>query len=141
MFYLPDPVEMPPQGGSMGPLKTPQQRLGWFEKEWDVGLPDNLHDDLNLQPDGVLAYKESVDFNYGRVPEGRDDLWIKRRNYLVNCMRLVDFEFNKILEAMDRQNLWENTVVIFTGDHGEMNGAHQMQQKGQSPMTKLLSST
>lgn len=130
MFYLSDPVEMPPEGGSMGPLKTPQQRLGWFNKEWDVGLPANLKDELHLQPDGVRAYKESVDFNYGRVPEDRPDLWIRRRNYLVNCMRLVDMEFSKILEAMDRRNLWENTIVIFTGDHGEMNGAHQMHQKG-----------
>jgi arylsulfatase len=130
MFYLSDPVEMPPPGGSMGPLKTPQQRLGWFEKKWDIGLPDNLFDDFKLQPYGVRAYKESTDFNYGRVPEDRSDLWIRRRNYLVNCMRLVDAQFNKILEAMDRQNLWEDTVVIFTSDHGEMNGAHQMHQKG-----------
>jgi arylsulfatase A-like enzyme len=128
MFYLPDPVEMPP--GGMAPLKMPQQRLGWFDKEWDVGLPDNLRDDFHLQPPGVLAYKESVDFNYGHIPEDRPDLWICRRNYLVNCMRLVDMQFYKILEALDRGNLWENTIVIFTGDHGEMNGAHQLQQKG-----------
>ncbi len=130
MFYLSDPVEMPPEGGAMGPLKTPQQRLGWFDKEWDVGLPDNLDDDLAHQPYGVYVYKESTDFNYGRVPEDRDDLWVRRRNYLVNCMRLVDAQFEKILEALDRQDLWENTIVIFTGDHGEMNGAHRMQQKG-----------
>lgn len=130
MFYLSDPVEMPPPGGAMGPLKTPQQRLGWFDQQWDIGLPDNLDDDLNMQPYGVRAYKESTDFNYGKVPDDRPDLWIRRRNYLINCMRLVDAQFLKILEAMDRQNLWENTVVIFTSDHGEMNGAHRMHQKG-----------
>jgi arylsulfatase len=130
MFYLSDPVEMPPPGGAMGPLKTPQQRLGWFDKEWDIRLPDNFEDDLALQPYGVHVYKESTDFNYGRVPDDRPDLWIRRRNYLVNCMRLVDAQFEKILEALDRQNLWQNTVVLFTGDHGEMNGAHRMQQKG-----------
>jgi arylsulfatase len=130
MFYLADPVEMPPPGGAMGPLKTPQQRLGWFDKEWDITLPDNLVDDLRLQPYGVRMYKESTEFNYGRVPDDRPDLWIKRRNYLVNCMRLVDAQFNKILGALDRRNLWENTVVLFTSDHGEMNGAHHMQQKG-----------
>jgi 6-phosphogluconolactonase len=85
-------------------------------------LPENFADDLALQPFGVHAYKESTDFNYGKVPEDREDLWIKRRNYLVNCMRLVD--------ALDRQNLWEKTVVILTADHGEMNCAHLMQQKG-----------
>ena len=45
-------------------------------------------------------------------------------------MRLVDAEFTRVLDALDRLNLWDNTVVIFTGDHGEMNGAHRMQQKG-----------
>lgn len=130
MFYLSDPVEMPPPGGAMGPLKTPQQRLGWFDRQWNIGLPDNLHDDFKLQPYGVRAYKESTDFNYGKVPEDRADLWIRRRNYLVNCMRLVDAQFLKVLEAMDRQNLWENTIVLFTSDHGEMNGGHQMHQKG-----------
>ena len=25
---------------------------------------------------------------------------------------------------------WKNTIVIFTGDHGEMNAAHRMTQKG-----------
>ncbi len=129
MFYLPDPIEMPPPGG-MGPLKTPQQRLGWFDKEWDVGLPENFEDDFTLQPPGVVAYSKAVDATYGHVPEDRPDLWTKRRNYLVNCMRLVDAQFNKILEALDRQGLWENTVVLFTGDHGEMNGAHRLQQKG-----------
>lgn len=130
MFYLSDPVEMPPSGGAMRGLKTPQQRLGWFDKEWDIRLPKNFADDLALQPYGVHVYKQSVDFNYGRIPEGREDLWLKRRNYLVNAMRLVDFQFYKILEAMDRQNLWHNTVVLFTSDHGEMNGAHKMTQKG-----------
>lgn len=129
MFYLPDPIEMPPPGG-MGALKTPQQRLGWFDREWDVGLPDNFEDDFHLQPFGVLSYRDSIDATYGHVPEDRPDLWIKRRNYLVNCMRLVDLQFNKVLDALDRQNLWENTIVIFTCDHGEMNGAHRLQQKG-----------
>lgn len=128
MFYLSDPVEMPP--GGMRPLKTPQQRLGWFDREWNIGLPFNLEDDSRLHPFGVQAYRESIDFTYGHVPEERDDLWIKRRNYLVNCMRLVDAQFNKVLDALDRQHLWDNTVVLFTSDHGEMNGAHRLQQKG-----------
>lgn len=128
MFYLPDPIEMPP--GGMRPLKTPQQRLGWFDKEWDVGLPDNFHDNLTQHPYGVVAYSKAIDATYGHVPEDRPDLWIKRRNYLVNCMRLVDAQFNKVLEALDRQRLWENTIILFMSDHGEMNGAHRLQQKG-----------
>ncbi len=130
MFLQTDPVEAPHPNGAMKGLQTTVQRLGWFEKEWDVKMPENFADDYKLQPPGVQSYKDVIDFNYGNVPDDREDLWLIRRNYLINCMRLVDAEFNKVLHALDRLGLWENTIVIFTSDHGEMNGAHRLAQKG-----------
>lgn len=130
MFLQADPVETPHPNGAMSGLQTTVQRLGWFEKQWDVKLPENFADDYRLQPPGVQSYKDILDFNYGNVPDDREDLWLIRRNYLINCMRLVDAEFNKILQALDHLGLWENTIVIFTSDHGEMNGAHRLTQKG-----------
>nr|WP_229583213.1 sulfatase-like hydrolase/transferase [Paracoccus sp. S-4012] len=81
------------------------------------------------QRPGVRAYKDYVDLHFGRIPDDRPDLWLRHRNYLVNCMRLADREFGRIVEAVDRLDLWPDTVVILTGDHGEMNGAHRMTQK------------
>lgn len=130
MFLQSDRVEKPHPNGMMTGLQTTVQRLGWFEKQWDVKMPENFADDYSLQPPGVQSYKDIIDLNYGNVPDDREDLWLIRRNYLINCMRLVDAEFNKVLNALDRLGLWENTVVIFTGDHGEMNGAHRLTQKG-----------
>ena len=130
MFYQSDPIEEPHPNGSMARLQSTAQRLSWFEPEWDLEMPENFADDYRLQPMGVRHYKEMFDLNYGRVPDDREDLWLKRRNYLVNCMRLVDHEFGRILDALDRLDLWKDTVVIFTSDHGEMNGAHRMTQKG-----------
>ncbi|HVH11413.1 MAG TPA: sulfatase-like hydrolase/transferase, partial [Longimicrobium sp.] len=130
MFLQTDPVEEPHPNGAMASLLTTVQRLGFFQRDWDVDLPPNHHDDLSQQPYGVRAYRETIEAHYGRIPEGRGDLWKVRRNYLINCMRLVDAEFQKVLDAMDRAGLWESTVVLFTGDHGEMNGAHRMAQKG-----------
>jgi arylsulfatase A-like enzyme len=46
---------------------------------------------------------------------------------------MVDAEFQKILTELDAQDLWRNTVVVLTSDHGEMNGAHAMAQKGAIP--------
>ena len=85
---------------------------------------------LRLQPFGVRSYRETIELNYGRIPLGREDLWRVRRNYLINAMRLVDMEFAKVLDAMDRQGHWDDTIVLFMSDHGEMNGAHRMAQKG-----------
>lgn len=130
MFLQTDPVEEPHPNGAMKGLQTTAQTLGWFEQDWDVDLPENHEDDLELQPFGVRSYKETIEANYGGVPEGRDDLWKVRRNYLINCMRMVDAQFQRILDALDEQGLRENTVIIFLSDHGEMNGAHRMAQKG-----------
>jgi len=130
MFLQTDPVETPHPNGAIAGLQTTVQKLGWFQQKWDVQLPDNFEDDYRLQPFGVRHYKETIDLNYGRLPDERTDLWLERRNYLINCMRLVDAEFNRVLAALDRLDLWKNTVVIFTSDHGEMNGAHRMTQKG-----------
>lgn len=130
MFLQTDPIEEPHGNGMTKGLQSAVQRLGWFEKQWPVEMPKNFDDDYRLQPFGVHHYKEANDQNYGRVPDDRTDLWLKRRNYLINCMRLVDAEFNKVLEAMDRLDLWKNTIVVFLSDHGEMNGAHRMTQKG-----------
>lgn len=130
MFYASDPeAEFQGDGPSMRGLLHPAQKLGFF-KDWDPELPANLHDDLSQQPLGVRSYRENIRLTYGMPPEGREDLWKSRRNYLINCMRRVDLEFQRILEVMDRRNLWDNTIVIYTSDHGEMNGAHGMHQKG-----------
>ena len=130
MFLKTDEVEAPDPNGAVNGLQTTVQQLDWFEKQWDVKMPENFADYYEQQPPAVQHYKDNLDLNYGRVPDERTDLWLKRRNYLINCMRLVDHEFNRVVEALDRLKLWENTVVVFTGDHGEMNAAHRMAQKG-----------
>lgn len=130
MFYQSDPIEKPHDNGSIAGIQTTAQKLDFFEKQWDVTLPDNFADDYELQPPAVHHFKEFIDLNYGNVPDHRTDLWLQRRNYLINCMRRVDGEFLRILETLDRLDLWENTVVLFVSDHGEMNGAHRLAQKG-----------
>ncbi len=43
---------------------------------------------------------------------------------------LVDDEVGRILATLDAEGLSDNTVVIFTSDHGEMLGDHQLMLKG-----------
>ncbi len=130
MFLQSDPLETPHPNGMIHGMQSRVQQLGWFQKDWEVDLPENFDDDLSRQPYGVRHFKEFVDLNYGRIPDERPDLWRVRRNYLLNSMRLVDREFQRILETLDRLDMWKDTIVILTGDHGEMNGAHRMAQKG-----------
>jgi len=43
---------------------------------------------------------------------------------------LMDREIGRILEALDRLNLAENTLVVFTTDHGHFLGQHGLVAKG-----------
>ncbi len=43
---------------------------------------------------------------------------------------LVDDEVARILRALEEQGLAEDTLVVFTSDHGEMLGDHQLMLKG-----------
>jgi arylsulfatase A-like enzyme len=42
----------------------------------------------------------------------------------------IDEQFGRILDALDEQGLTDDTVVVFTADHGEMMGSHGLMHKG-----------
>lgn len=42
----------------------------------------------------------------------------------------VDEQFGRILDALNREGLTENTIVLFTSDHGNCLGIHQVESKG-----------
>lgn len=54
------------------------------------------------------------------------------RQYLYAYYRLVeavDGEIAKIVDELDRQDYWDNSVIIFTSDHGDGMAAHHWNQK------------
>ena len=42
----------------------------------------------------------------------------------------VDKLFGEIRQALESCGMWEDTLVIFTSDHGDMMGAHRILLKG-----------
>ena len=64
-----------------------------------------------------------------RTPMTSPDQWRRYRNAYYRLTEAVDAEIGKILDEVTRQGLWKNTVIIFTSDHGDGNGAHHWNQK------------
>lgn len=52
------------------------------------------------------------------------------RAYYYSMIQLIDEQLGEILEALDKLGLAEDTLLIFTTDHGEMLGDHGIGQKG-----------
>ena len=60
--------------------------------------------------------------------EQQPDLGYRRLYYYLQ--KLVDQAIGRILEALDASGMADDTIVVFTSDHGDMLGAHGgMQQK------------
>ncbi len=58
------------------------------------------------------------------------------------CITFVDAQVGVLLEAMDKQGLWEDTVVIFISDHGYHTGHNGLWHKGwlfeQTTLTPMI---
>ncbi|MHC4594212.1 MAG: sulfatase-like hydrolase/transferase [Planctomycetota bacterium] len=66
---------------------------------------------------------------WGRLsPQQREELEHWRRNYYAMTSNL-DWNIGRLLDAVDRAGISDNTIIVFTSDHGEMFGAHGRRAK------------
>ncbi|MEM7031935.1 MAG: sulfatase-like hydrolase/transferase [Chloroflexota bacterium] len=109
-----------------------------YQKQWDVPLPGNFFDDATQHPPALASHRAVTDINYGRIPTDRPDLWKRHINYYLNCLQDVDQQMGKVLDTLEETGLAENTIIIYTSDHGELAGAHQLVQKGQVVFREIV---
>jgi arylsulfatase A-like enzyme len=97
-----------------------------YEDEWTFALPESLGESLDARgmPSALAEYKKGWDAWSGAIPTDRADMWTIYYTYYLNAIRDVDRSLQQIVDVMDDMDLWRDTVVVFTADHGEMGGAH-----------------
>lgn len=59
-----------------------------------------------------------------------DETWARLRAAFYGSCRFVDDQIQRILTHLDRTGLGDNTVVLFTSDHGDVIGDHGLGMKG-----------
>ncbi len=83
------------------------------------------HTPYNPPPKWKVYDAEKIEWR-DNVPQAvRDDPWTKNAiaGYYGLCSSL-DFELSRILKFLDDEGLAQNTLVVFTADHGDMLGSH-----------------
>jgi iduronate 2-sulfatase len=94
---------------------APQKYFDMYD--WrNIELPHQHPDDLADIPAAALTR---------RAPNMSDEQRKKAIASYYACVSMVDANLGKLMEAMDRNKLWHNTIVIFTADHGWHLGEHE----------------
>jgi choline-sulfatase len=92
-------------------------------------VPANLAPPQN-EPDSMTRIREGYHAN-PQFPVGNfsPEMWQALRWGYYRLIEKVDAEIGKVLAAVKAAGLEDNTLIIFTADHGECAGAHGLNQK------------
>jgi arylsulfatase A-like enzyme len=114
----------------LGPLRRePGDPL--YAEDNGFELPESYYrDDLTTKPEAHRAIVASNERTYGELQRTDEASWRRFRNYYYNCIRDVDRRIEQLLWALETSGQIDNTVIVYTSDHGERAGAHGMRQKG-----------
>ncbi|MEM7019689.1 MAG: sulfatase-like hydrolase/transferase [Pseudomonadota bacterium] len=115
----------------VAPMK-PEPYSAIYAEKLELELPTNFEDDLSTKPSAHRDDQRFADIMFGALPQENQDAWLNHRNYYYNCIRDVDRHIGCVLDALEKSGQADNTIVLFTSDHGEMAGSHGMRQKGPS---------
>lgn len=102
-----------------------------YRQQWDPLLPTSWTQPIDApgRPAAHRNFRDSNAVMLGVIPSEKDR-WRRLNNYYLNCIQDVDHHINDILLELERLGIENNTIVIFTSDHGELAGAHGLVGKG-----------
>ena len=99
-------------------------------EEWFTELPMNFHDDLHTKPDVHRRFMNEMSRSNGYLDPKDHGKWIRLLDYYLKLHQMSDQSLSLILNALDDTKSWDNTIVIFTADHGDQCGSHGLRSKG-----------
>lgn len=114
----------------MAPLR-PAPHDPVYARDWShIPLPNSFHASLDDKPWCQQAYAKLIDSVYGHIDKNNEQAWLANQGYYFNCLRDVSRQVEQVLLALEESGLADNTIIVYTADHGEMAGAHGLRQKG-----------
>jgi len=90
---------------------------------------ESAADEQKLHPFLVEAFRRSTKNYFVHGAHGRIDDWSQAdlrqiRATYYGMVSEVDAQLGRLFDHLRRQDNWDNTLIIVTGDHGEMLGDH-----------------
>ncbi|WP_029005039.1 sulfatase-like hydrolase/transferase [Azorhizobium doebereinerae] len=120
------------KSSAMGIARPPDDVI--YKATWDdAPLPATRSQPFDApgRPAAQRIYQSVQDTLVGQWPD-EDRRWRVLRDYYFNCIRDCDRQVVALLDALRQTGMDRDTIIVFTADHGELGGAHQMRGKGNS---------
>jgi arylsulfatase A-like enzyme len=94
-------------------------------------LPASFEDDLITKPACHRQWRwDQQHWLAGYIDPGDERAWRRHLDYYVRLHELADRSLGTVLGALERSGAWDDTVIVFTSDHGDMCGSHGLRSKG-----------
>ena len=85
-------------------------------------------EDLSAKPWPQLAFMAE---NQGQVIHAMEkEEWQYYRDYYRQKVTLVDDHVGRVLAGLKANGMWENTIIVYSSDHGDMDTFHKLVFKG-----------
>ncbi|MFD2117202.1 sulfatase [Paenibacillus yanchengensis] len=105
------------------PLDIPEPYYSMFKAE-DMRLPANVATwSKNQSP--LQLYNLTGAVGTGYTLENWREIW----SVYAGLVKLLDDCVGELIAELKKQNIFEDTLLVVTSDHGEMLGSHQLWQK------------
>jgi arylsulfatase A-like enzyme len=110
-----------------------------YQRKWDTPLSPTRKQPWNApgRPAAHHEFQKARQALVGQFPP-EDERWKRLQDYYFNCIRDCDRSVELLLQELEDLGLADNTVVVFTSDHGELCGAHGMHGKGATAFGEQL---
>lgn len=91
-------------------------------------LPDNYQPAPD-EPEAISILQQDRLFKKLAREHYSDERWRIHRWAYAELTKQVDAQIGRVLDALKRSGHWDDTLIIFTSDHGDMDASHKMEHK------------
>lgn len=109
-----------------------------FDPHWPLDPPEPYRS-MYLQDDAQKAKGGSAFFKGNDAADYSADELTWMQAQFAGKLTMVDHQIGRLLDTMDRHDLWDDTLFILTTDHGEYLGEYGQVSKGGGPSYPLFS--
>lgn len=129
--------------GPHNPWNAPGRLAKLYREMDDLPTGDYVEGELNSKPIHYTRHRYGYGGNLMQIYDSKtsEEMWIIRRNLRAGhfgMLSFIDEWIGKIIDELEKKGQLDNTMVIFTSDHGSALFDNEMLHKGSAFPTQSL---